>query len=165
MQRWAWFDRICCCTGSWQVRLYQNSPFFQPLHSRRESAKGGKRFMPRASYVLTLPSLRAESIREKKWSQRGELETIGHNGFCNLLLRIKRNPTYLVIIYISKGSWATLYDDSILSVLLYCKWVKSGSFVCQEGPVRGERVTVPSTCSCLKQPFLKPACQAFEEEK
>ena len=60
--------------------------------------------MPRASYVLTLPSLRAESIREKKWSQRGELETIGHNGFCNLLLRIKRNPTYLVITYISKGS-------------------------------------------------------------
>ena len=58
--------------------------------------------MSSASYVLILPSLRAESIRGKKWSQSSELETIGHNGFCNPLLQIKRNPTYRVIIYISK---------------------------------------------------------------
>ena len=37
--------------------------------------------MPRASCVLTLPSLRAESIPKKKWSERGELETIGITGF------------------------------------------------------------------------------------
>ena len=70
---------------------------FPSLHPRTEYAKGGNHFMPRASYVLTLPSLRAESIREKKWSQSIEWETIGHNGLCNPLLKIKRNPTYRVI--------------------------------------------------------------------
>ena len=74
---------------------------FPSLHSRTESAKGGVR-VSSASYVLILPSLRAESIRGKKWSQSSEWETIGHNGFCNPLLQIKRNPTYRVIIYISK---------------------------------------------------------------
>ena len=58
--------------------------------------------MSSASYVLTLPSLRAESIRGKKWSQSSESETIGHNGFCNPLLQIIRNPPYRLIIYASK---------------------------------------------------------------
>ena len=137
---------------------------FPLLHSRTESAKGGKRFMSSASYVLTLPSLRAKSIRGKKWSQSSEWETIGHNRFCNPLLQIKRNPTYRVIIYI----WKVL--EQLFTMILFrgffCtvrEW--NLEVLLSSGTVRGERVTVPSMRSCLKQPFPKPACQAFEEEK
>ena len=134
---------------------------FPFLHSRTESAKGGKRFMSSASYVLTLPSLRAKSIRGKKWSQSSEWETIGHNGFCNPLLQIKRNPPYRLIIYASKV--LEQYFTTILFWVFFCT-VGEWNLLLSYGTVRGERVTVPTIRSCLKQPFPKPSCQAFEEE-
>ena len=99
--------------------------------------------------------------REKKWSPSSEWETIGQNGFCNPLLQIKRNPTYRVIIYISKV--LEQYFTAIPFRVFFCtlrEW-NLGVFLSYD-TVRSERVTVPSMRSCLKQPFPKPACQAFE---
>ena len=164
MQRWAWFDRICCCTGSWQVRLKKKTVSFSIPSLSYRVCKRRKAFYVECVIRSDTSVSQSRIYPGEKWSQSSELETIGHNGFCNPLLQIKRNPTYRVIIYI----WKVL--EQLFTMILFrgffCtvrEW--NLEVLLSYGTVRGERVTVPSMRSCLKQPFPKPACQAFEEEK